>query len=203
MPKKALSGTQWKTYKQASKTGRRSIKEIEQMIKPGENLKQFDKSFNLAQQQLAPYSAELQRQFRQEQAPELIANLGAGAGAKSSSALNQALAAAMTNLQNRIQSETLGLASQIAESDLNRRMQAAQFGANAGMNAMNTPLYQQKSGQPGFGKQLIGSAIEGASKVIGGALGGAGEAWGRKLQGQFSPTQNSTTQIGSTNQMGG
>jgi len=201
MPRKALTGTQWKTYKQASKTGRKSLKEIEASLKPGANLKQYEQAYGLANQMLQPQAQEMKRQFQQEEAPQLIANLGVGAGAKSSSALNQALAASLTNLNHRLTGQTQQLAAQLAEGDLNRRMQAAQYGGNAGMNAMNTQVYQPKSGQPGFGKQLIGGAIEGVSKVIGGALGGAGEVWGRKLLGQFSPSETATTQIGSTNQM--
>lgn len=172
MPKSAFTGSQKKTFRQGNKTGRRSLKEIERSLKPGENLRQYGKSYELAQQMMQPQVQEAQRQFKQEEAPQMISDLGMGN--RSSSALNQALSAAMTNLNQRMTGQTQQLAAQLAESDMNRRMQAAQYGGNVGMNMMNASPYLPSSGQPGVGKQLLGHGIDAAAGALGTFFGGPG-----------------------------
>lgn len=174
MPKSAYTGSQKKTFRGGNRVGRKSLKEIERSLKPGENLKQYGKSYKLAKEMLAPQAQEERRQFQQEEAPELIANLGVGAGAKSSSALNQALSASLTNLNHRMTSQTQNLAAQLADSDMNRRMQGAQFGAQIGQQNLNASPYLPSSGQPGFGKQLLGHGINIAAGVAGTMAGGPG-----------------------------
>lgn len=172
MPKSALTGSQKKTFRQGNKTGRRSLKEIERSLKPGENLRQYGKSYELAQQMMQPQVQEARRQFQQEEAPQMISDLGMGN--RSSSALNQALASAMTNLNHRMTGQTQQLAAQLAESDMNRRMQAAQYGGQVGQNMMNVSPYLPSSGQPGVGKQLLGHGIDIAAGAAGTFFGGPG-----------------------------
>lgn len=172
MPKSALTGGQKKIFRAGKTTGRKSLKEIQQLLKPGENLKQYGKAYELSKQMMAPQVQEARREFSQETAPELIANLGVGSGAKTSSALNQALSSSLANLQARLEGQQNALAAQLAESDVNRRFQAAQYGGQVGQNMLNVSPYLQKSGEPGFGKQLLGQGLNLLGGAIGTAVGG-------------------------------
>lgn len=165
MPKDALTGSQKKTFRKGNKLGRKSLKDLERSLRPGENLKQYGKAYELAQKQMKPYAQEAKREFTQETAPQLLSDLGHGF--KSSSALNQALSSSLTNLNHRLTGQTQSLAAQLAESDLNRRQQNAQFGAGIGQQNMQVSPYLPSSGQPGVGKQLLGQGID----ILAGATG--------------------------------
>jgi hypothetical protein len=186
MPKSALTGSQKKTHRAGNKVGRKSLKEIERSIRPGENLKQYGKSYELANKMLQPQAQEMRREFQQETAPELISQLGVGAGAKSSSALNQALAASLTNLNHKLTGQTQQLAAQLAESDLNRRQQNAQFGAQIGQQNMSVSPYLPTSGNPSWWKTIGGGALKGLAN--GNVASGVLEASGNRLSGQGGNT---------------
>lgn len=197
MPKSALTGGQKKVFRGGLRTGRKGLKEIERMQRPGEGLKQYGKAYELSKRMMAPHVAEGRREFQQEIAPELISNLGVGAGAKSSSALNQALSSSLANLQVRLEGQQNQLAAQLAESDINRRQRAAEFGAQTGQNMLNVSPYLPHSGKPSFGKQLLGQGIGLLGGAVGTALGGpVGGAIGSSIGGLVSKGISGGTDIG-------
>lgn len=208
MPRKAISGTEYKLkrgqeksagkatkgikgYLPGGKESRRYEKRISEFLQPEATL---DKAYRFAQEQVQPYYQEQRRQFQQEEAPEIIGQLGGGN--RTSSALNQALSASLTNLNQRIQAQQNEIAMQYAQDALNRKWQAAnalysmplqtlQGIQQQGMQAMQIPTYLPKSGTQSVGKQIAGHAInlaaEGAGTYFGGPVGGAAAGTAARL----------------------
>lgn len=177
MPRKALTGRGTKVFREGLSTGRKAIQQAEKLARPGEQMKQYERAFNLAQQQLAPMQGEMRRQFTQEEAPQLIAQFGGNA--RSSSALNQALAAAMTNLNQRMQSSTMQLASDIAGQEMQNRMNMTQFNAGLGQQMLGVNPYLPSSGAPSATKQAIGHGLNLAAQAAGTYFSGGNPAAGK------------------------
>jgi len=200
MPRSALTGGGKKVYREGLSTGRKAIKQAEKLARPGEQMKQYERAFNLAQQQLAPMQGEMRRQFTQEEAPQLIAQFGGNA--RSSSALNQALAAAMTNLNQRMQSSTMQLASDIAGQEMQNRMNMTQFNAGLGQKMLGVNPYLPSSGAPSATKQAIGHglnlAAQAAGTYFGGPAGGTAAGTGMSMLTSKLTGGNATPNLANT-----
>lgn len=120
-------------------------------------------------QGFAPIQAEAMRNFQQQTLPAIMNAYGSGA--KSSSALNQALAGAGQNLNT-------ALASQLAQMQLGAAGQGAQMAMmpqQLAMNQANIGLGQQTKAfmpqQQPFWQQMLLGAISGGSQMGKAALG--------------------------------
>jgi hypothetical protein len=121
-------------------------------------------------QGFAPIQAEAQRNFQQQTIPSILNAFGSGA--KSSSALNQALAGAGQNLNT-------SLASQLAQMQLGAAHQGAglaqlpfQQGLSAaGLGLGTSPFAYLQRAAP-FWQDLLLAGISGGSKIGSAALGG-------------------------------
>lgn len=158
----------------------------------GELMKQFQQAQKFAEQVYAPQKTEALHNFQQEIMPTINTQLGSNS--KTSSALNQALAASAENLHRGISSDINNLSGQLLnqsqQSQLNN-LQAMLQASGAGVGQQITPAmsgfgtapsYLPKGG-PGLGKQILGGFIKGAGNFIGGGLGGGLEAYGNNLGG--------------------
>lgn len=120
-------------------------------------------------QGFAPIQAEAHRQFQQQTLPEIMNAYGSGA--KTSSALNQALAGAGQNLNT-------ALASQLAQMQLGAAQQGAQFAAMPQQQALSQaslglgiqPFAYQPRQTP-FWQQLLLGGIGAGGQIGGGMLG--------------------------------
>lgn len=117
-------------------------------------------------QGFAPIQAEAQRQFQQQTIPSILNAFGSGA--KSSSALNQALAGAGQNLNT-------ALASQLAQMQLGAAGQGAQLAqapfqqglAGAQLGLSTSPFAYLQRARP-FWQDLTTSLIGGVGSAFGG-----------------------------------
>lgn len=182
MPKSAFTGGQKKIFREGMHTGRKSIQQAAELAKPGAYTSQYGKAVNVAREQMMPHNLEMRRQFMQEEAPQMMSQF---TNSRSSSALNQALAAAMTNLNERMQSNVMDRASQIAQNEMAARQQQVQFNSNMGMNMLGQSPYLPSSGAPSATKQMIGHGLnigaQAAGTYFGGPVGGAAAGQGMSM----------------------
>jgi hypothetical protein len=120
-------------------------------------------------QGFAPIQAEAQRNFQQQTLPSIMNAYGSDA--KSSSALNQALAGAGQNLNT-------ALASQLAQMQLGAAGQGAQLagmpqqmGFNQAQLGLGTQPFAYQPQQQPFWKQLLLGGIGAGGQIGGGWLG--------------------------------
>jgi hypothetical protein len=219
MPRKALTGTQFKAQKQeikfAKKTREEALREniatrglrrqSGKALKDiamgkrgvttdiGELMKQFQEAQKFAEQIYRPRQEEAIQNFQREVLPQISTQLGSDS--KTSSALNQALAASAENLQRGISSDInnlsqniVGQAQQGRLSNLQAMLGAAGQGLGSNQLAPQSigfataPTYLPSRG-PSQTRQIIGGAIKGIGNFIGGGLGGGMEAYGNRLGG--------------------
>ena len=120
-------------------------------------------------QGFAPIQAEAQRQFSQETIPNILNSFGSNA--KSSSALNQALAGAGQNLNT-------ALASHLAQMQLGASGQAAQLagqpfqqGLSAAGLGLGTQPFAYMQRQTPFWQQALLGGLQAGGKAAGAAIG--------------------------------
>lgn len=230
MPKKALTGKQYKTQKQQYKT-QRSLLRGEHA--PTTDLQQLMNQYNLAGQgaekEFAPIRENALSQYNRYTQPEVAASFGGG-GEQRSSSLNQALAAARTNLEAQLAEQFTGFKNQYASNllGLSEQNKTNQMNTLAGLSRgglADAPTYLPSSKGPNRTQGAIGGAIQGglqglaiggpwgglAGLGVGGVAGYAGaqgdysqlaKAGGNYLQNKFSPVSNSTTSLGGVNNLG-
>lgn len=97
-----------------------------------------------------------QQRFQQQTLPQIM-NLF-GSNAKSSSALNQALAAGAANLNTDI-------ASMLAQSQLNASAGLGGLGTNLSQLGLGTPGFAYLQRQPPLWQQLLGPAINAGAQL--------------------------------------
>lgn len=103
-----------------------------------------------------------QQRFQQQTIPSIMNAFGSGA--KSSSALNQALAAGAANLNTDIASQLAGMQLQAAQG-------LGGLGLGAGGQGLNREAFAYMANQPGFLENMLLAAISGGSQVGGAMLG--------------------------------
>lgn len=218
MPKSALTGTEKKAKREeinfAKKSRKEALREHEatrglrrqsqKALKDismgkrgptsdiGELMKQFEQAQGLAKKIYEPNKAEALNQFQQQVMPTI--NTQYGSDSKTSSALNQALAASAENLHrginsdiNALSGQLLGQSQQAKLSNLQGMLSAAGAGAGSNLQPQSlgfgtAPSYLPKGG-PSMTSQVLGGFIKGAGNFIGGGLGGGLEAYGNRLGG--------------------
>lgn len=162
----------------------------------GKLMHDYERFYNQAGDFLRPqFDREATQAYQEQnmyQSPELRNQYGAASGQGSkSSALNQALAAARTNLSRQLENDfsqrQMGLASGI----LQQREQNKQFDFSGRSNLAQMALNQPSAYQPPSGQQATGSQIWGpwATGIIGGIGGGMTAGPGGAVQGFQTGTQ--------------
>lgn len=226
MPRKALTGTEHKTKKAYLKGGRDVAKGKHA---PTLSLQQLQEDFNRARmgakEQFEPIKQNALSEFQQYTQPGVAAQYGGG-GEQKSSSLNQALAAARSNLSRQLASDFAGFENQQAQYLLGTREQNKTNYMNtlAGLSQSqlaNAPQYLPSGQGPSKGKAAFGGAISGALQgaavggpwgaLAGAAIGGVGgyagagsntnygpaaQASGGWLQNKFGSTPPPTTTVG-------
>jgi len=231
MPRSALTGTEKKAKRQEIKFAKKSREEALRENRAtrglrrqsgkalkdiamgkrgvttdiGELMKQFQEAQKFAEQIYRPRQEEAIQNFQREILPQISTQLGSDS--KTSSALNQALAASAENLQrgisadiNSLSQNLVGQSQQGKLNNLQAMLQAS--GQGLGSNQLapqsigfgSAPSYLPSRG-PSQTRQILGGFIKGAGNFIGGGLGGGIEAYGNRLGG--------TTGIGNTGGGGG
>jgi hypothetical protein len=116
-------------------------------------------------QGFAPIQQEAQRQFQQQTIPSILNAFGSGA--KSSSALNQALAGAGQNLNTALGSQlaqmqlgAAGQGAQLAQAPFQQGLAAANLGLNT------SPFAYQQKARP-FWQDLITNGLQAAGTAFG------------------------------------
>lgn len=102
--------------------------------------------------------------YKQQTIPSIMNAFGSNA--KSSSALNQALASSASDLNTN-------LASQLAQMQLQASQGLGAMGSNAGNQALNTQSFAYQPTQTPFWQDLLLSLIQGGSQVVSSAVGKA------------------------------
>lgn len=161
-------------------TSKDPYKDIKQFLPGGKAYKKPDyhkeglQGYEMAQKVLAPIEQESIRRYQQETIPETYGRFGREQGA-GSSALNQALAAARTNLESQLHAQTAELSarygSDISKMNLseNARQQQMQFGTAADI------FNAQREAELGHGSRQrdIQSYLAGLGTQAAGGLAGA------------------------------
>lgn len=161
-------------------TSKDPYKDIKQFLPGGKAYKEPDyykegnQGYKMAQKVLEPIEKESIRRYQQETIPETYGRFGREQGA-GSSALNQALVAARTNLESQLHAQTAELAgrygSDISRMNLseNARQQQMQYGSAADLfNAQR----EAELGHAGT-KRNIQSYLAGLGMQAAGGLAGA------------------------------
>jgi len=179
-----------------------------------EIIKRFEKAGRGAEKIFAPIREEAMHRFQTETQPQLGAALG-GRQLGASSAMKQALSASQENLQRSLASDFAQLQSNLAQNLLGQSQQAKLQNLNAylssasGMMGQGTsPVaqgisqqaqYLPSSGQPSFGRQLLGTGLGIAGSIIGNAIApGIGGVVGGAIGGGVG---THIGHIGGTNQL--
>lgn len=161
-------------------TSKDPYKNIKEFLPGGKAYKEPDyykegkQGYKMAQKVLEPIQQESIRRYQQETIPETYGRFGREQGA-GSSALNQALAAARTNLESQLHAQTAELAgrygSDISRMNLseNARQQQMQYGSAADL------FNAQREAELGHGARQrdIQSYLAGLGTQSAGALAGA------------------------------
>lgn len=223
MPKKALTGTEFKAKKQEIKFARKTREEalrehranrglrrqsgkaLKEIAKGNRGLttdlkdlmKQYGQAQKFAEEIYRPKQQEAITQFHRNVLPGITTEYGANA--KKSSALNQALAASAENLQRGISSDINALSAQL----LGQSQQAKQSNLQAMLQAAGQGLGSNLQPQSlGFGTAPSYLPKGGPSltkQILGGALKGIGQFTGGAGGGGFEAYGNylgGTTGIG-------
>lgn len=121
-----------------------------------------------------PIQQESLRQFRQNVLPEIFGSFGRGN--KGSSALNQALASAATNLQSNLSSQfaQLGLGERARQQEMqyNAANQLTQSGLPAAQIGLTKDKYAYVGQGPSAAQKVGAVALPAAGAIIGGLAGG-------------------------------
>ncbi len=209
MPKSALTGSEKKTKKLGLKGARErekiGIKAFEKGIKGIQRVQEGKGALPSSLQELQERYARALRgtegmfekqkenviaEYQQTYAPQVRGEYGAASGQGSrSSALNQALAAAQTNLarglnadyealRNNVASNLLGQSQQAKLSNLNAQLSAS--GALSGQNV--NPVAGNLAGQASYlpsnnQPNMFRKIMAGGSTIAGGVAGGLATAW--------------------------
>lgn len=232
MPKSALTGTEKKAkkaeinfqkelrqdYKQEFRAKRglrrfagKALKDIA-MGKKGPStkisdlMKDFKKTQKFAEKHFEPIKKQALSEFHQHTIPGISSALGSES--KSSSALNQALAASGENLQRSLASDFANLQTNLGQNFLQQQEQGklqkinamlSAGGAGLGQQAIPqgvglgmAPSYLAKGNNPGVGRRIGSSLAQGAlgglgGFLVGGPVGAAVGAVGGGLGGALSP----------------
>ena len=195
MPKSALTGTEKKAKKLAFKTAKEQqaltspiFKKIlkghyRPEISIGKMLKDFQKGTQGAEKIFAPIKEQALQDFNQYTQPEVVGQFGQGTSG--SSAMNQALAAAKTNLSRQLASDFAGLQANLGQNFLNTKNQnktnylqqllSATAGANPVLQGVSQqPSYLPSSSKPSGINRFLGAAAPIAGAGIGALLAGPG-----------------------------
>jgi hypothetical protein len=176
----------------------------------GDLMKDFQRAGKGAEEIFAPIKEQALEEFGTQTVPGIYGHFGLEMGARSS-ALNQALSAARSNLSRQLASDFSSLQSNLAQNLLNQResnrlnalqsrLQTAGLGLGQPVNLLQTGLasqnpYLQKQGGPSSAATLLGAGIQAAGTIGGAYLGGpagaaAGSAAASQLNRAFIPGMN-------------
>lgn len=162
----ALTGSQKKTQKKGLRVQRDILGGKYGGLSISDLLKQFQQAGKGAEELYAPIKANALEEFGQSTLPGVLSQFG-DAGLGRSSALNQALAAARTNLSRQLASDFAGFQTNLASGILNQKYgNVGQLGQLSTQGAFQNP-YQQKQQSQGSG----------AGNAISGLLEGGGKAY--------------------------
>jgi hypothetical protein len=164
----ALTGKQKKTMKAANKSLRNTFNEVPKNIQGLEQ--QYQQAGTSAKNIFEPIKQNALAEFSQYGVPNIVNDFGRNSGPRSS-ALNQALAAARTNLSRQLSADLFGIQSGLVNQNNQNQLQT---GALAQGAALQNP-YRQQNGPGGANKlqSALGGAIQGG--IQGAAVGGP---WG-------------------------
>lgn len=186
--KKALTGTEQKTSKQAAREAKQAAPFRQQgseiLSKIGAGEKPDILQGGQIQKEFEPIRQESQRQFQQNVLPDIMNTFGRGS--RSNSALYQALAAAGTNLQSQLNSQLAQYAMGERERQQNLQFGAGQALQQTGLPQAQLSLSREKNlyipkGE-NIGTQLALGATEGAGKAAGQAAVTAAMASSREVK---------------------
>lgn len=202
MPRKAISGTEYKAKKAIAKSAKEREKVGLKAYKKGvaglERIQEgkgaipsdlqdiqerYARSLQGTEKMFEKQKANAIAEYQQLYAPEIRSQYSSGQGSRSS-ALNQALAAAQTNLarglnadyeslRNNVASNIFSQSQQSKLANLNAQLQASGGLSSQGVNPVATnlalqPTYLQSSNQPSTFRKIMA----GGSTVAGGVAGG-------------------------------
>lgn len=171
-------GSAYRLSKQATKQQRHVIQGKEAVPTDIKELtQQFGQAYEGADKLGKDFERQQISQFQQQTAPQILTNLGHGF--KGSSAMNQALAASIGNLQENIASNLSNLkfnqASQVFGQSQAGRAQNIANASAASQGALNQPsAYQPYMGGPSNTSSFINKWAPVAGGVIGGVAMGPG-----------------------------
>lgn len=216
MPKSKFTGTQKKLQKESANKQRDILKgAYAPTTDINALLNEFKQTYKSAGEFLRPqFQGQANQAFNEQnmfQSPEIRNQFGAAGGQGSrSSSLNQALAAARTNLErqltNDFSQQQMGLAGGIQQmAHQNQANYVNQLAGVGSQGAFLDPYLRSQKG-PSMGSQIAGGLIQAGGTALGALAGGpagmaAGSALGGYFNNQLNKPKTQYANIGGYNQL--